>query len=272
MFSYEVITYITASVFYKNLTFFPLVAIVTRAALKGMADSVGVFIPILKTAADQIRNLPNGKKMLTRSNNSNLTDSSQQLHGGMNSVVEEDEGDAEVDAEVESVHFADLDDVIETDQVSSPPSNITPAASHIHKVENNINHPLNPEPSAPVNVAPVDTQKRPKQQKRSISTTASAVKGKKISVVDFVSSNLMSIATVILFIFTVYMMMAWYKSASRLMQESNIQLQHNTTNNDNIKYVLTTRSSHKSRSVYIRDLDEGFLKNSILPPYAKSER
>ncbi|KAI9246007.1 hypothetical protein EDC94DRAFT_529843 [Helicostylum pulchrum] len=117
--------------------------IVTRAALKGMTDSIGLFVPIIKSVAESMKDHSKEPTLLIQAGSSSIAETS--LHGGMDSVVEEEDND-----EAESVHFADHDQVIETDQ------------------------------------------------------------------------------------------------------------------------AIPVKKS-KSRSVYIRDLDEGFLKNTILPPYAKSE-
>ncbi|KAG2234954.1 hypothetical protein INT48_005108 [Thamnidium elegans] len=230
-------------------------AIVTRAALKGMTDSIGLFVPIIKSVAESIKDNSKEPKLLVQAGSS-IAESS--LHGGMDSVVEEDNDEAE------SVHFADYDQVIETNQAMSPPANITPAVSYSSKVERS--QPVKPE------AVVVNTQKRPKQHARSVSTnTAKEIKLSDY-IVDLVSSHLIPTATVVLFIFTMYMMIVWYRSSSRMMQESKGNLQHNTSAPE-VNYRVETRpvKKSKSRSVYIRDLDEGFLKNTILPPYAKSE-
>lgn len=226
-----------------------------------MADSIGLFIPIIKSAAENIKDHSKEPKLLIQPGSSSIAGSS--LHGGMDSVVEDDEA--------ESVHFADHDQVIETNQAMSSPANITPADSYSSKTENVNNRPVKPEARAVATL--VNTQKRPKQHSRSVST--STAKETKLSsyIVNLVSSHSITIATVVLFIFTMYMMIVWYRSSSRMMEETNGRLQHNISAPE-VNYRFETRpvKKSKSRSVYIRDLDEGFLKNNILPPYAKSER
>ncbi|KAF1803955.1 hypothetical protein FB192DRAFT_1277897 [Mucor lusitanicus] len=69
-------------------------AIVTRAALKGMADSVGVFIPILQAAAENIKESVDEARKQVMEHNKNLLQNdaaSQVATSGMESVSEEDQ-------------------------------------------------------------------------------------------------------------------------------------------------------------------------------------
>jgi hypothetical protein len=74
--------------------------------------------------------------------------------------------------------------------------------------------------------------------------------------------------------FTVYMTVIWFKSGTKMIDEANDYLRLNGSMNDNkpiMKHPIYKKESI-SRTVYLRDLNEGFLKNALLPPYAGSPR
>lgn len=239
-----------------------------------MSDSVGVFIPILKLAADNIKDsLDKSKHKVLHQRNSLDETLSQKSYIGMESLVEEEQDNKSVD-------FVQEEDEIMNEIELVPAHKILPlpAISSFRNPEAPLHIPQQ-NPSVPA----AQTAEIPRTLAQASSTTLRPRKAKLAipaapentwlsTIMDFFISNITSIAQAILFVFTVYMTIIYFKSGGAL-DEANNYFHLNVTDRPALEHVLDTRLNKSlSRSVYLRDLDEGFLKNSILPPYSESER
>lgn len=258
---------------YANF-FLSWTAIVTRAALKGMADSVGVFIPILKSSADTIKTSLNNSRRKTLDQHENLADDTKS-HKSFTSlvpVVEEEQDDKNVDfVQEDKPDVASLHKVVSLPPVASPSVASLDIPQQQQKAPT-ITAQTIEKPRQIVQPAPVVPSLQPS---KSIKLPV-LPKISWISIVkDSIGTHLLSITQFLLFLITVYMMILYFKSEKALgdatdhLQFNNITESRGPTQD----HVFGARLNKSlSRSVYLRDLDEGFLKNSILPPYSQSQR
>jgi hypothetical protein len=257
---------------------------VTRAALKGMSESIGVFIPILQQAAndlkenvDQIRrrNLQFNKNLGNHNNNDDPV--SNESSNGMNSVKEEEEEEiTELPQELEDRntenYMTTQDTSNQTTYTEEKPSVSLPSALSrsipTTKTEDKTSHSSSHQPaSVNKNALQNHAVKQSSSKQRSTTTTA-------ITSTSFISKFTAFVPTWrtclswLLSFFVFYMTFVWFWSDTKVLEGPQSFLNSNHT--QPIPVYITTKST--SRSVYLRDLDEGFLKNAIQPPYAKAKR
>lgn len=236
-----------------------------------MADSVGVFIPILKSSADNIKkSLDESRRKVLHQHDSLDENISRRSFIGMDSVVEEEQ-------EGNSVNFVqeDKSDVLDL----SPPHKIVSLPPILApKIQDIPLRITQHKPPVPVQA----TEKTHTLVQSPPTTLQSGKSNQKIPVVskntwlstikDSATSNIASITQVLVFVFTVYVTIVYFKSGKAL-EDATGYLHSNVTDRPVQERQFGTRLSKSlSRSVYLRDLDEGVLKNSILPPYSQSER
>ncbi|KAK4520326.1 uncharacterized protein ATC70_008459 [Mucor velutinosus] len=291
-------------------------AIVTRAALKGMADSVGVFIPILQEAAKNIKESVDEARKQVMEHNKNLLKSEATPHvaSGMHSVLEEDQ-DPSTNNEymLEIASSADVPDTAQ--QLGSsdvaPRSIVQPVVASTTVTTTIAGKALEratPSPSGPSTMTALEKdndislnvpnkqpqrskrlEQQPQQNARSKATKSVAPQPSKqelqqgesatekhwlSTIADYAPINLKTVGMFVLMGFTVYMSTIWIRSSHRVADKAdeflhlNITPKDTTVNYMNQQPIYLQKST--SRSVYLRDLDEGFLKSSIQPPYADS--
>ncbi|KAL9545535.1 hypothetical protein MBANPS3_007111 [Mucor bainieri] len=310
-------------------------AIVTRAALKGMADSVGVFIPILQAAADNIKESVDEARKQVMEHNKNLLESdaataSQVVasSSGMESVSEEDQGGpsttthnnaymleitppadeaASAQQQMESSYVAPrsvLQPVVASTSVTATHAGrvfervaLSPSVSSATTVTSAALEKESDTPGLHVPSKQQQKSKRLEQQPqpnaRSVATksaTSSSQSSKQTeppatqshwlsTALDYVPINLKTIAMFVLMGLTVYMSTIWVRSGHRVADKADEFLHLNITPKDSTALNHMKQQQQQqpiylqkstSRSVYLRDLDEGFLKNTIQPPYANS--
>ncbi|KAL0140742.1 hypothetical protein V8B55DRAFT_1510080 [Mucor lusitanicus] len=291
-------------------------AIVTRAALKGMADSVGVFIPILQAAAENIKESVDEARKQVMEHNKNLLQNdaaSQVATSGMESVSEEDQSPPDsTEHMLESTSAADKGNTqqqIESSYVAprsivqpvvastsvtttnagktleraTPSPSVSSTATALEKESDvNLNVPTKQQQrskrmeSPPQNAPSMTTKSAtPQSSKQNLQKTEPATKSHWLSTIaDHVPINLKTVAMFILMGFTVYMSTIWVRSGHRMADKADEFLHLNITPKDatlrHMEQQPIYLQKSTSRSVYLRDLDEGFLKNTIQPPYANS--
>lgn len=84
----------------------------------------------------------------------------------------------------------------------------------------------------------------------------------------FLSISLQPYISLLLLCFALYISIIWFHSGAKVVQDADSFLSMNIS--QPVPVFITNKST--SRSVYLRDLDEGFLKNTIEPPYARTNR
>lgn len=264
-------------------------AIVTRAALKGMSDSVGVFVPILQSAADNLKAFLDEDR---RKHNAlqNAPDVSASIQSGMESLVEEDGGGEEsmklVEEKKEIIDYSQPNKA-----VVAPISSTTSVKSVTPSPSVSASTTPSPSKSAQSSAGVVSTKQSPEKARltvptpaRSVSPSSPAPKRSKIvkhsvsheesswlaKISDFLPISMVSVGFLLLLGFTIYMTFSWYNSETKVINKANNYPRINgSENHPSMKKVPIAKQSN-SRSVYLRDLNEGFLKNSLLPPYAGS--
>ncbi|KAL7317917.1 SNF1-interacting protein [Mucor circinelloides] len=285
-------------------------AIVTRAALKGMADSVGVFIPILQEAADNVKESVDQARYQVMEHNRNLL-KDDTAASGMDSLSEEDQNQPNNGHMLEITSSADEGNTqqqIESSYVT-PPSIIQPVVASASVITNSATKTLEratPSPSVSSSTTALERstdlglnvstkqQQKAKRLEQQTEQSAANMSTKSISsrpatqklqqteptpekhwsstIVDHVLINLKTVAMFALIALTVYMSTIWVRSGHRMADKADEFLHLNMTLKDTSSLgqqpIYVQKST--SRSVYLRDLDEGFLKNSIQPPYANS--
>ena len=249
-------------------------AIVTRAALKGMADSVGVFVPILKANAEKI------KQSLDKARHQHQTgpQGSHDVNQNMESLVEdEEELDQEDDFDSEGLveTAIPLPNATKTSSNVSLGSSLSTNKSPLSNVRSR-----SPLPESKINTsttkvvrkggAPASTTVHRKHRTKDMTPSPKHVWLTTIR--DYIAASLVPIGSLVLFVFTVYTTWKWCRSGSKIMEvATNYPRINGTVHNPMIKHTPRKKES-SSRSVYLRDLQDGFLKNSLVPPYAGSER
>jgi hypothetical protein len=300
---------------------------VTRAALRGMSDSVGVFIPILKDTAEKIKEELDAKKRAhSIQQHGSIDDGSSNV--GMESLIEgeddeeeEEQEDTEDQEEVESDTITRENTPVQETRIAtaSPEamSSSSPAPAPTSRGRSNSSN-IKVTPST--SVSTVSTSKYegaslqiPKRQQKPSAIAAKSIQkarsGNEVklkqpstttstvprphgeekhdnklawltTVKEYIPSvSLTTMASLLMLGFTIYMTMMWFRSGSKVIDEADRYLRMNVTteSSDRPSHMMHGGKLHlnkgsPSRSVYLRDLDEGFLRNSILPPYAKSQR
>ncbi|GAN01488.1 transcription factor [Mucor ambiguus] len=290
-------------------------AIVTRAALKGMADSVGLFIPILQAAAENIKeSVDETRKQVMEHNKSLLKNDTvaSQVASGMDSVSEE-EGQSPATNHEDMLESASSANEVSTQQriessFVAPGSIVQPVAVSTSLTTTNAGKTFEratPSPSVSSTTTalekesdisldiPSKHQQRTKRMEqlprqnarrevvKSVTPQSSKQQAEPATekhwlstIADHVPINLKTVAMFILMCFTVYMSTIWVRSGHSVAGKAdeflhpNITSKETTLNYTEQRPVYLQKST--SRSVYLRDLDEGFLKNTIQPPYANS--
>jgi hypothetical protein len=241
-----------------------------------MADSVGVFGPILEREAKRIHdsveetrlNRKKASNMVVVSTNVDSSTSNPEM-----TLVREEETEVSnitiVEPEEDTSLKASLDFL-------KPRSTKSP----VHPVEKSIT-PSKTAPQIKKTSLPVDnksmdaktTQNRPKLAKRSskqrMSTNTSQSSTSWISTVKEYAPTVswISLATYVFLGLTVYMTWTWFRSTSKTLERAT-----NAINNNQMDVPLRTEKKSVARSVYLRDLEKGFLSASIRPPYVDSQR
>lgn len=288
------------------------IAIVTRAALKGMADSVGVFIPILQEAADNVKESVNQARYQVMEHNRNLL-KDDTAASGMDSLSEEDQNQPSNGHMLEITSSADEGNTqqqIESSYVT-PPSIIQPVVASTSVTTNSATKTFErATPSSSVSSSttalekstdfglnvPTKQQQKAKRLEQQPEQNAANMSTKSISprpttqklqqteptpekhwsstIADHILINLKTVMMLALIALTVYMSTIWVRSGHRMADKADEFLHLNMTLKDTSSLgqqpIYLQKST--SRSVYLRDLDEGFLKNTIQPPYANSIR
>jgi hypothetical protein len=225
-------------------------SIVTRSALKGMSDSVGVFGPILNNAADTIQAHVDESRKEVIEYNSHLLNEKHETP----STVAENTADpvvtvAAVKAAVKPVQVKKqaLTSVIsKPDLTESPP----PIAA-------------SPTPVVLPTTAAATAPPAMKQAPKSVAHHHHHTQEKQESWVDTLKTtvldNVLNFAVIAAIGFFFYFSITWFISDVSLDRAVN-----NT--------MVSPYRRSAARSVYLRDLDEGFLRNSVQPPFSKSTR
>ncbi|KAI8641777.1 hypothetical protein BD408DRAFT_433004 [Parasitella parasitica] len=278
-------------------------AIVTRAALKGMADSVGVFIPILQKAAQGIKQSVDEARNQAMEYNKNLLKANRDANG-LDSTSKHTQS-TDLNLEVTSA----IASIVKQQQAGSghvaprPVAQplILPAATSSKTAEKATPSPsvsstttaldkgsdLSPTPSSDLQQVPEKVQQQQKShgsQARSVSPRLSKHNLHRpptrnethwySMVIDYIASNLKALLLLFLLGCSVYMTTIWAQSGGGMLDKLDEFLHPNITCKDLPRAKLEQQpiflQKSTSRSVYLRDLDEGFLENSIQPPFAKS--
>lgn len=304
---------------------FIIIAIVTRAALKGMADSVGVFIPILQAAAENIKESVDEARKQVVEHNKNLlkNDAASHAASGMDSVSEEGEEEDQNPSTNDRLEATPSPDEAKTQQqlessYVAPRSITQPVVARSTSATTNTNmaktlERATPSPSVSSTTTALEkgsdislnaptklqqrskqTEQQPQQHARSGATRLVTAQPSKqrlpqqqaetatekhwlSTIADYVPINLKTVAMFVLMGFTVYVSTMWVRSGYRMADKADEFLHHNTTPKGAFGTLLHVDQpiylqKSTSRSVYLRDLDEGFLRNTIQPPYANSIR
>lgn len=256
-----------------------------------MSDSVGVFVPILQSAADNLKASLDEDR---RKHNAlqNAPDVSASIQSGMESLVEEDGGGEEsinlVEEKKEIIDYSQPNKAVVAPITSTTSvKSVTPSPS--------VSASTTPSPSksAQSSAGVVSTKQSPEKARltvptpaRSVSPSSPAPKRSKIvkhsvsheesswlaKISDFLPISMVSVGFLLLLGFTIYMTLSWYNSETKVINKANNYLRINgSESHPSMRKVPLVKQSN-SRSVYLRDLNEGFLKNSLLPPYAGSIR
>ncbi|KAI8890658.1 hypothetical protein K501DRAFT_236218 [Backusella circina FSU 941] len=243
--------------------------IVTRAALKGMADSVGVFGPILEREANRIHDSVEETRLLRKKASNVLAASPDTSNIELNLVREEE-------AEVSNIT------VVEPEGETSPKTSLEISKprsmkSSVPPVEKPSTAPKTvpqmKKTPAPVISKPVDVKStRPKLTKKS--SKQKIAPNIKQSYISWLSSakeyaptiSWISLATYAFLGLTVYMTWTWFWSTSKTLERATKAI-----NNNQMDAPLRTEKKSVARSVYLRDLEKGFLSASIRPPYVDSQ-
>ncbi|CEP07785.1 hypothetical protein [Parasitella parasitica] len=283
-------------------------AIVTRAALKGMADSVGIFMPILQKAAEDIKQSVDHARNQVVEYNKNLF----QDNGVPNDLNSPSMRGQSTDYVLEVTSPIALNVIKQQDESGyiAPPSTIQPikpsSTVNLTTISSKAVEKASPSPSVSSTTTALDkgsdfssnpssdqqpvlqkVQERqkphnsrvrsvsPRQSKHDSSQTPKMNEARWYSMVtDYITSNSKTIIVLFLFGYSVYMATIWIQNGYGIADEVNGFVHPNFTckGDPHIKLeqqpIFLQKST--SRSVYLRDLDEGFLENSIQPPFAKS--
>lgn len=263
-----------------------------------MSDSVGVFVPILQSAAENLKERLEGEKRAYNTRIQNGFDENvlKTSNVGMESVLEDSENEEE---NVKHTQEAEpLTDTIVPLSDNNEIKSITPVASistltSSSTLDKAATKPIQPNERSVNTTNPQSNKVTPRHTTASVSKksegsapTHTVSKRSKhnntthstswfTTIKDYAPLSIVSLGTIALFGFTVYMTVMWFKSGTKVINEANHYLQINASTSRPAPPVVkhhTHKRESISRSVYLRDLNEGFLKNSLLPPYAGSER
>lgn len=281
-----------------------------------MADSVGVFIPILQEAAENIRESVDEARSEVIEFNKNLLKDDTVSHktNGMDSVSEEDKNqssnyllgvtpvivDNQMQQNIDSGHVApqsiNQSVIISTTTIntnralerSTPSPSFSSMTTALDKgTDLSLNASTDQQQISKRTQQQQSQQKTrsspaksvtPQQSKQKLQQPLTTLNEKHwySNVIDFMPINLKTASMFILLAFTVYMTTIWVRSEHRMADKADRLLHLNITHKDpprnNLEQQPIYLQKSSSRSVYLRDLDEGFLKNTIEPPYADSIR
>lgn len=238
----------------------PLVkSIVTRSALKGMSDSVGVFGPILKNAAENI------KAQVDESRRQVVEYNSQLL------MTSENVGDEKEVEQVVAVPSPSVSSTVTSAQVVDTLPVVVPKERKVTnvapvQVNTSVAHqkPVVKEKYEPHKHEHLVHLHRPRelQEPKEAHSWWNTAK-------TFIVTNVLNLLLVASIGLVLYLSISWFTSDVALdaVDTTNTTV---TKMVDHSQQVPFRRTS--SRSVYLKDLDEGFLRNSIHPPFAKSTR
>ncbi|KAI7897495.1 uncharacterized protein BX663DRAFT_481716 [Cokeromyces recurvatus] len=228
--------------------------IVTKAALKGMADSIQVFIPILKNAAEEIKNKVNemqyqveqhNKKLLNQQDYNNSKDQEYKLE---EPIVSDQSKKLDEDRNVKPQKEMAATILTPKKQLQIPE---LPPITTITKTEQKAEESV-----AKATIMQPATNKDTAIEHRHAETTycqKTDSNNSKQWLEKFFGQYTIEILVAIISVLLVYII------ATRFWWQQN----------NNKPVLLATQEV--SRSVYLRDLNEGFLNSAPLPPYAESE-
>jgi hypothetical protein len=247
-----------------------------------MSDSVGVFIPILKEAAESLKEKVDEtrrknhrfNKSLENGSTSDDKASDQSVSTGMD-LVKEEEDVTETPLELKD-HSTHNDDIAQKTAsktthavekaIVSPSASSTTTNVSSKKDDNTLT--VSNQRSVAVNknshAVKQSTSLRSKQNLEATSTSSSFLS----KVTEFLPTSLQTCTSLLLLCFAMYMSIVWLKSGAKVVEEAHSFLNSNFSQPPQV--FITNKSA--SRSVYLRDLDKGFLKNTIEPPYARAKR
>lgn len=281
-----------------------------------MADSVGVFIPIVQEAAENIRESVDEARSEVIEFNKNLLkdDTASHKTNGMDSVSEEDQNqssnyllgvtpvivDNQMQQNIDSGHVAPQSinqsviistTTINTNRVlerSTPSPSLSSTTTALDKGtdlslnastdQQQISKRIQQQQSQQKTHSSPAKSVTPQQSKQKLQQPSTTLNEKHwySNVTDFIPINLKTASMFILLAFTTYMITIWVRSEHRMADKADSLLHLNVTHKDplrnNLEHQPIYLQKSSSRSVYLRDLDEGFLKNTIEPPYADSIR
>lgn len=253
-----------------------------------MSDSVGVFVPILQSAADNLKfSLDEDKRKHNALQSAPNVSASN--HSGMESLVEDDDEIADntdlAEEKTEIVEYSrpNKESVVPVPSTTSVRS-VTPSPS----VSTSTFSP--PIKSVPSSTELADSKHSPpktrlhshiiartpssssSKKSKTIKHTASNESSWMSTISDFIPISMATLGSILLLVFTIYMTITWFKSGTVVIDKANNYLRINASESKPSMKQLPHTKQSISRSVYLRDLNEGFLKNSLLPPYAGSVR
>ncbi|KAI9302210.1 hypothetical protein BJ944DRAFT_242579 [Cunninghamella echinulata] len=253
-------------------------AIVTRAALKGMSDSIGVFIPILENVSKSIEENVNELRRIE----------SEQCNTGINSNSNHQQRNLNENI----LHITTtMDNTIKKEHILSSPtdvkimSDVNPLNLNIKSHHfNHINQPIPIKPaltssSSPSPKLPISSINKPSSssiestpKKGPSSTKTTKVQFIKEKLTDDLGQEIPSLVkTAMDSLWPPNLWIVGILIIGCSIWLSGIFGKHHQLQEDQFQQQQQSSAQVIHHAIYLRDLDEGFIKKSLKPPYAESK-